>query len=138
MLVSSYLIGRFYVGMLLSGYLIGLFYVGMLLSGYVIGWFYVGMLLSGYLIGRFKFRARVLAGWNLFVTGAAIVILVSVFQVDLKAEDAIQCERCNFMRRLCNSIRTKELKRSAYKRIKKIFSFIIIVEPDDGKTILIR
>jgi hypothetical protein len=39
------------------------------------------MLLSGYLIGRFKFRARVLAGWNLFVTAAAIVILVSVFQV---------------------------------------------------------
>jgi hypothetical protein len=39
------------------------------------------MLLSGYLIGRFKFRARVLAGWNVFVTAAAIIILVSVFQV---------------------------------------------------------
>lgn len=46
----------------------------------------IGMLLSGYLIGRFKFRARVLAGWNLFVTAAAIVILVSVFQIDCPTE----------------------------------------------------
>jgi hypothetical protein len=40
------------------------------------------MLLSGYIIGRFKFRARILAGWNVFVTAVAIIVLVSVFQVD--------------------------------------------------------
>ena len=39
------------------------------------------MLLSGYIIGRFKFRARILAGWNVFVTAVAIIVLVSVFQV---------------------------------------------------------
>lgn len=46
----------------------------------------IGMLVSGYVIGRFKFRARVLAGWNLFVTAAAIIILVSVFQIDCPTE----------------------------------------------------
>jgi hypothetical protein len=75
--------------MLLYGYLSGRFkficILGMLLCGYLIGWFrficILGMLLSGYLIGRFKFRARVLVGWNIFVTAVAIIVLVSVFQV---------------------------------------------------------